>query len=346
MQQANIKELNLQELSELMRAWHEQPFRARQIFSWVYKKGVQDFEAMVNLPVGLREKLKQHFRLLDLSLDEIQVSKDGTKKFLFILGDESSIEAVLIPQGERVTACISTQVGCKFACSFCASGLRGFKGNLTCAHMLEEVLYAKENAPDKRISHIVFMGTGEPFDNYDNVLKAIRIINADYSFTIGARRITISTCGIIPGIKRLVQEGLQVELSVSLHAANNALRSRLMPVNKKYPLGELIEACREYAEKTNRQVTFEYVLIKNINSDLSNARELSTIVKGFNCKVNLIPANAIKECHVASPSRQEVESFKNCLFKAGVHVTVRTPRGQDIDSACGQLRLRYENKPS
>jgi len=319
-------------------------FRASQIFSWVYKKGAVYFDEMTNIPLELKERLKKEFVLFDLSVIRICESKDLTKKLLISLGDDELIEAVIIPAAKRITGCLSTQVGCSFACRFCASGMSGFKKNLSYTQILDELSLVKNNALDKKISHVVFMGMGEPLDNYDQVLQAIRIINAEYAFNIAARRITISTCGIIPGILRLADEGLQVELSISLHAADDTIRSELLPVNKKYPLKDLLAACRQYISKTNRQITFEYVLIKDINSDVREARKLSTIVKGLNCKINLIPCNEIRELQIAPPSPQAAQEFKKHLIASGVHVTLRKARGQDIDSACGQLRLRYEKQ--
>lgn len=341
----NIKELNLEELKKVLNGWREQVFHAKQIFSWIYQKGITDFDAMSDLPSGLRKKLKENFYILDLKLIKIFKSKDGTKKLLLELKDNHLIEAVVIPTQKRITGCISTQVGCRFKCFFCASGLSGFRRNLTCSEMLEEVLYLKNNALDKKLTHLVFMGTGEPLDNYINVLKVIRIINSPFAFNIGARRITISTCGIIPGIKKLSDEDLQIELSVSLHSADDKIRSQIMPINKIYSLKKLIQACREYIQKTNRQITFEYVLMKDINSDLPSALILSKILKYLKlCKVNLIPANPVKECNVEPPPKIEILLFRDYLLKQGINVTLRKPRGQDIEAACGQLRLRYEKK--
>lgn len=340
----DIKGLNLEELEDILTSWGESAFHAKQIFSWVYEKGAVDFEKMSDLPAGLRRRLKDNFYLFGLNLVKKIKSKDGTEKFLFELSDRNYIETVAIPTEKRVTVCISTQVGCKFACAFCASGLLGFKRNLTCAEIIEQILYLKNNCPARRLTHLVFMGIGEPLDNYDNVIKAIRIINSKYSFNIGARRITISTCGIIPGIKRLSEEGLQIELSLSLHAADDKTRSQIIPINKRYPLNELIKTCREYIKKTNRQLTFEYILIKGINSDLQNAKNLSTILKGLNCKVNLIPANPVKERHIEPSKKEEIALLRDYLVKQGINVTLRRPRGQDIEAACGQLRLRYAKK--
>ncbi len=337
----DIKEFTLDELKKVLVAWGLPEFHARQIFSWIYKRGISDFSLMSDLSADLRRKLEENFYIASLKLIQAVESKDGTKKFLFALKDDNLIEAVIIPANKRITGCISTQAGCKFACRFCASGLSGFKRNLTAAEMLEEVLSLKNNSPGE-LTHVVFMGTGEPLDNYENVLKSIRIINSGEGLQIGARRITISTCGIIPGIKKLSEENLQVELSISLHAADEKTRSGIMPVNKKYPLKELIKACHEYIRKTDRQITFEYILVKDLNSDLQNARNLSTILKGMNCKVNLIPANFIKECGIMPPQKLEILLFRDYLLKHGINVTLRKERGQDIEAACGQLRLRYE----
>jgi 23S rRNA (adenine2503-C2)-methyltransferase len=340
----DIKDLDLKELEAILTGWGEKPFHARQIVAWVYKKGVTDFDAMSDLSSDLRTRLKDNFYILSLKLIKRFKSYDGTEKFLFALKDNNFIEAVIIPAGKRITGCISTQVGCKFACRFCASGTLGFKRNLTSLEMVEEVLYLKNNSLDEKLTHLVFMGIGEPLDNYDFVIKAIRIINSPHTFNIGARRITISTSGIIPAIKKLSGEGLQIELSVSLHAADDKTRLRLMPINKIYPVKDLIAACREYIRKTNRQITFEYVLIKDINSGLQNALKLSKILKGLNCKVNLIPCNVIKELNIQPPEKSEILLFGDYLLKSGINVTLRRPRGEDIEAACGQLRLRYENK--
>lgn len=341
----DIKELTLEELSAVLQNWGTAAFHSQQIFSWIYKKGAQDFNQMSDLPLDLRRRLKENFYIFSLKLVKIIKSRDGTQKFLFELKDKNLIEAVAIPAKERITGCISSQAGCKFACAFCASGLLGFKRDLTCGEMLEEVLYLKNNSLHKKLTHIVFMGTGEPLDNYDNVMRVIRIINSPDGLNISARRITLSTCGIIPGIRRLSEEGLQIELSISLHAADDKTRSALMPLNKKYPLKDLIQACREYIEKTNRQITFEYILIKDANSDLQNAKNLVKILKGLRlCKVNLITANPVKELNIEPPNKLDILLFKDCLLKSGVNVTLRKPRGEDIEAACGQLRLRYEKK--
>jgi 23S rRNA (adenine2503-C2)-methyltransferase len=338
----DITALTFEDLKNDLEKWGLPSFHAQQIFSWIYKRGIIDFDKMSDLSVSLRGRLKENFSICDLGLAEIQESQDATKKFLFKLNDANFIEAVTIPAQKRLTGCISTQAGCKFACCFCASGLAGFKRNLDTAEIINQLLYLKNNSRQQLLTHVVFMGTGEPLDNYDNVLKAVRIINAKEGFSIGARRITISTCGIIPGIEKLMQEGLQIELSVSLHSADDKTRSQLMPVNKTYPLQELISACRQYAEKTKRQVTFEYVMIKDLNSRLPDAFKLCTILKGFDCKVNLIPFNALKKGSLVPPNKMDILIFRDRLLKSGIKVTLRKSRGEDIEAACGQLRLRYE----
>ena len=334
---------SLEELKKILAGWKEPAFRGAQIFAWLYKKGAAGFDAMSDLPQGLRERLKGAFILDSLVIAEVAASKDGTRKFLFRLGDGNFVEAVSIPAEKRLTGCISSQAGCKYACTFCASGSAGFKRNLSCAEIVDEVrlLDLDSRSQKKDLSHIVFMGTGEPMDNYDEVLKAVRLINSADAFAIGARRITISTCGIVPGIKRLAGEGLQAELSVSLHASDDATRDKLMPVNRVYPLGKLMPALAEYSRATGRQVTFEYVLIKDINSSLQNADVLSRIIKGIEAKVNLIPLNPVIT-ELKAPSAREISRFRDRLEQRGVIVTLRKERGQDIEAACGQLRLRHE----
>jgi 23S rRNA (adenine2503-C2)-methyltransferase len=334
----------LEELKRVLVKWGEPSFRARQIFDWIYQKRVIDFEKMSNLSQGLRRRLKENFSLCATRLEVLRESRDGTKKYLFRLCDGNLVEAVTIPAEGRLTGCLSSQAGCRFKCAFCASGTLGLRRNLDASEMLNEALYLKNNSASKKLTHIVFMGTGEPLDNYANVLKAIRIINADYALNIGARRITVSTCGIIPGIEKLSQEGLQIELSVSLHSADDKVRTKLMPVNKIYPLKELVDTCRRYAQKSGRQVTFEYVMIKGINSGLPDAQKLGGILRGFDSKVNLIPFNPAGEGGFAAPNKMEILLFRDKILKLGIKATLRMPRGEDIDAACGQLRLRYDKK--
>jgi 23S rRNA (adenine2503-C2)-methyltransferase len=334
--------LTLGELEHVLIGWGEQVFRARQIFSWLYKKGVADFDAMSDLSSSLRSRLKDEFSLFDIKLVKTVKSKDATEKSLLALKDGDLIESVIIPTEGRVTACISTQVGCKYSCKFCASGLTGFKRNLTCAEIIQQVLYLNKR---KKLTHIVFMGTGEPLDNYEALLKAVRIINSQDSLNIGARRITISTSGVVPGIRRLIGEDMQFELSVSLHSADDSVRTQIMPINKIWPLGVLMSACAEYIRKTGRQITFEYVLIKGLNSDVHSAQKLVALIKGLRLvKVNLIPANPVKECRIEPPGSAEIQMFRNHLSKHRIPATLRKSRGADIEAACGQLRLAHEKK--
>lgn len=332
----DIRELSLKELSIALAEWRSPGYRAEQIFSWLYQKGVNSFDEMTNISRELRRQLSQRFTLTATRPVKEVGSPDGTRKFLIELVDHSLIESVLIPTPKRVTSCISAQVGCRFRCRFCASGLTGFKRNLKSGEIINQVILLQKAKP---LNNIVIMGVGEPLDNYANVLKAISIINSPQGLGVGARRITISTCGLIPGINRLAQEGLQIRLSVSLHAADDKIRTKLMPVNKQYPLRDLIKACRDYTKTTNRLVTFEYLLIKDINAGLNDARQLTRLLKGLNCKVNLIPYNPISEFSFDAPKGKEVLSFCDILVTAGIKATIRAPRGQDIQAACGQLRV-------
>jgi 23S rRNA (adenine2503-C2)-methyltransferase len=338
----DIKDFDLKDLESEFLGLGAESYHARQVFSWLYKKGVWDFNYMSDIPQALREKLADRFYILGFKLLKHLESGDGTRKILLGAKDNNSIEAVIIPAKARVTGCLSSQVGCRYGCSFCASGMLGFKRDLTAGEIIEEAVYLKDNSLGNRLTHLVFMGTGEPMDNYDNVIKAIRIMNSSAGLNIGARRITISTSGIIPGIERLSSQSLQLELSVSLHAATDELRSSLMPVNKVYPLRELIHACKEYSLKTRHQVTFEYILIKGLNSSLRDAEDLFRLLKDFKlAKVNLIPSNYIPELRFEPATKNSVDIFKDYLVKSRINVTLRKERGEDINAACGQLRLNY-----
>ncbi|MFZ5800514.1 MAG: 23S rRNA (adenine(2503)-C(2))-methyltransferase RlmN [Candidatus Omnitrophota bacterium] len=336
---SDLKDLSLADLEEWLKENNFPGYHARQIFSWVYKRGCGDFSGMSDLPVRLRARLVQQFSLMTPQLIKKELSKDGTRKFLFRIADDCAIESVIIPTEKRNTACISSQAGCKFKCAFCLSGASGWQRNLTTAEILGQLLVLNKLIAPQKITHIVFMGVGEPLDNYENVLRAARLINSKDGLGLAARRITISTCGVIPAIARLSREGLQIELSVSLHAADNQKRNRLMPVNKKYPLEKLIKACRDYAAATKRQVTFEYLLIKDLNCGPEDAKNLAGLMKGWDCKMNLIPYNPIKGISFATPEKLTALFFQDQLFNAGVHLTLRKPRGADIQAACGQLRF-------
>ena len=339
----DLKSITLQELSDYLRDLKCPPYHAKQIFSWIYQKGVEDFSLMSNLSLGLRKKLSENCYLSRLKLKKKMVSKDGTRKYLFELEDGNVIESVMIPHKDRTTVCLSAQVGCKFACVFCASGVLGFLRNLSQAEILNQISEIKKDI-NKDIHNIVFMGIGEPLDNYDMLLSSIKIINAKYGLYIGQRKITISTAGVIEGIRRLGQEGLQVELSVSLHSAIENKRNQIMPINKKYPLHKLITCLKDFVKLTKRKITFEYMLMGEFNTTIDDAKALVTLVKGIDCKVNLIPFNPIERVDFLAPKKLEILFFKDYLTKNKINVTIRQPRGQDIDAACGQLRLQSINK--
>lgn len=342
MEKINIKNLDIKELEQLLISWQIKPFHAKQIFSWIYHKRITEFDKMSDLSSALRDKLNSNCFVSELKMIKEQISSDGTKKYLFELNDKNLIESVAIPAEGRLTGCISSQVGCKFGCVFCSSAVSGFKRNLSVFEILDQVMYIANNSLEDRLSNLVFMGMGEPFDNYDNVLKAIRIINSRESINIGARKICISTSGVIPGIEKLAQEDLQIELSISLHAADDKTRSKLMPINKKYYLKDLMNTCRKYIEYTNRQITFEYIMISGVNVDVPSANKLSLLLRGLNCKVNLIAFNPNPKCDYLPPNKLDFLMFKDVLVKNGIVVMLRKSRGQDIEAACGQLKLRYE----
>ncbi|MFH1578484.1 MAG: 23S rRNA (adenine(2503)-C(2))-methyltransferase RlmN [Candidatus Omnitrophota bacterium] len=333
-----ILNFNLKDFESFLEKHGFARYAGRQIFSWIYKQAIFDFQQMTNLSKPLHVFLKRNFNVLGLQLIERQVSSDQTEKFLFALSGRQTVESVLIPTTRRLTACLSTQVGCRFACRFCASGAHGWQRNLETAEIIEQLIHLR-NAAVRRINNIVFMGVGEPLDNYDNVFKAIRILNSADSFNIGARKITISTCGLIPGILRLSEENLQIELSISLHAADNQTRSFLVPINKKYPLEELFKTCRAYFKKTKRQITFEYVLVKDVNSDLKQAKKLVKLFNRLDAKINLISLSANKS-GFSPPNKLETLLFRDVFLKAGIPAEIRRSRGSDIMAACGQLRSR------
>ena len=336
-QKKDIKNFTLNELQEEVKNLGVEKYRATQLFDLVYKKGIEDFRKMLSLPASFRDLLKENYYISKIELVKLAKSKDQTEKYLFKLEDENLIESVLIFSDERVTECISSQIGCKFNCLFCESGKKGFTRNLTVSEILNQVLFVKKKMKSNP-NNIVFMGIGEPLDNYDNVVKAICILNSKDAFNIGARKITISTCGVIPAIKRLQELDWQIELSVSLHAPENKLRSYLMPVNNLYPLPDLIEVCKNYADKTDRQITFEYLLIKGVNDSLNYADKLAKLIGGFNSKVNLITFNPAPDSLLQAPTASQVKYFKNKLIAKGIPTTIRKSKGDDISAACGQLK--------
>jgi len=314
-------------------------YRVGQVWEWLYRQHVKTWEEMKNVPTALRDALAERYELLSVKHLKQDGEHTGTRKILVGLRDGECVEEVLIPARERRTVCVSSQVGCKFACAFCASGKGGWVRNLEAGEIVEELMLAWAEYGD-RPTNIVFMGMGEPFDNYEAVIKAIRIINDGKGLNIGIRHITISTSGVVPGIIRLGSEGLQVELSVSLHAPNNELRNRLMPVNKRYPIEELIEACARHTEATGRIVTFEYTLIRGINDTRAHAVELAKLLKALPSRVNLIPLSPVDGYEGLPPLDGTSEIFKEQLAKVGVNATYRVSKGGSIDAACGQLRLR------
>ncbi len=335
----NVLDLTPEELRKKFTELDFEPYRADQVLQWVYEKGVYNFDRMTNLSLDLREQLKKIFSLAIPEAVEHEKSEDDkSTKLLLKLKDNNLVETVYIPSDDRHTVCVSSQVGCKFHCAFCASGQSGFFRNLKAGEMIAQVLMARDVSLNKKITNIVFMGIGEPFDNYTQLMKAVRTLNSKDALGIGARKITISTCGVIPKIEALTGEGLQVELSVSLHGPNDTVRSAIMPVNNAYPVKSLIEACKQYVKKTKRVITFEYILVKGVNASEKEARELSRLLKGMLCKVNLIPYNSIQEFPHDAPSYEEIVQFQQILQNNGIKTTVRFSKGRDIQAACGQLR--------
>jgi 23S rRNA (adenine2503-C2)-methyltransferase len=335
----DIRDFSPEKLKEEITGIGQPPHRARQIFLWLNRKNVGSFDKMTNLPKSLIAQLKKKFIIGTLKCVEHLKSKDGTEKFLWKLDDGEYIETVFIREKKRRTLCLSSQVGCRFKCPFCASGTGGFIRNLRVSEITGQVLRAGEVCAC-RMTNIVFMGMGEPLDNYDNLTGAIRMINHPDGAGIGARKITVSTCGIVPGILKLKEFPLQVELSVSLHAADDALRNELVPVNRKYPLKELISACREYYEKTGRVITLEYALINGRNDSAGDAEKLTRIAQKLKAKVNLIDCSPVAELACAGSGREKMDRFKERLRSGRVTVTIRKSRGGDILAACGQLAAR------
>jgi 23S rRNA (adenine2503-C2)-methyltransferase len=315
-------------------------YRASQIFSWLYK-GVYEFDQMPNLPAQLRKKLDELAFIDRITLADKQISKiDGTKKYLFKLKDGNSIESVFLKYNHGNTVCISSQAGCRMNCSFCASALSGFSSNLSAGEMVEQVMAVMEETGES-INNIVVMGTGEPFDNYDNLCRFLSLVHAKEGLNIGFRSITVSTCGIIPKIHDFGKDFPTVNLAVSLHAPNDEIRNVIMPINRKYPMDELLKACREHTRTTGRRITFEYALIKDVNDKDSDAYELARKLKSMLCHVNLIPLNTVRERGYRGAESRRTAEFKGILNRSGINATIRRNLGSDIDGACGQLRLQH-----
>ncbi len=335
----NILDLELKELEKIIKETGEPSFRAKQIFGWI-AKGDTEPESMRNVPKSFWEKTASlGIRAIIPEIAEIQRSKDGTVKGLLRMEDGQAVEAVFMKYKYGNSICISSQAGCRMGCAFCASGINGLERDLTAGEMYGEIL-AMEKATGEKISHLVVMGTGEPFDNYENLSRFIRILNDPAGKNLGMRNITVSTCGLVPVIERFGDDFPQVNLAISLHAADPEERSEIMPVNRAYPLEELIGACRRYTEKTGRRITFEYTLIHGVNDDRKHLDKLAELLHGMLCHVNLIPLNAVKEKGFTPGTRERAEEFREALEKRGIPATVRRELGSDIDAACGQLRLK------
>ena len=332
-----IHGLRREALTAFLESVGQPSYRAAQIWQWLYVQRVPDWSLMLNIPTELRTELAQAFSISAAHVVKTQGRSTDVRKILVGLHDAETVEVVLIPTRDRRTVCISSQVGCRFHCTFCASGQAGFTRNLDSGEMVAQILIAAEQFSD-RPTNVVFMGIGEPFDNYDNVLKAVRIINDADGLNVGARKITISTCGIVPGIERLAGEGLQVELSISLHAPTNGLRSSLMPVNRKYQLAALTAACKRYADATNRIITFEYTLIEGVNDSTEQAAALARLLSPLHCRVNLIPLSPINEYNGRPTPERIAQTFIDTLARSGINATLRSSRGCAMEAACGQLR--------
>jgi len=336
----NILDFSINELKNWMKENGEKEFRAKQVFDWIYKDCFE-FDQMKNLPESLRKKLKEELYVgIPEVVERYRSQDEDTNKFLFRYLDGNIIETVVMHYKHGNSICVSTQFGCRMGCSFCASTVNGMVRNMTSGEILGQIL-ASRKAIGERISNVVLMGTGEPLDNFENVLKFIDTANADYGLNIGQRHITLSTCGLVPQIIRLADMDYQITLAVSLHAPNDRIRAGMMPIAKKYSIKEILDACRYYIEKTNRRITFEYALIKGQNNSPENASELADILKGMLCHVNLIPVNTVVEKGFSKPSQEEINAFSSILAKRGIETTVRREMGSDINAACGQLRRSY-----
>ena len=341
MEKIDIKSLYLDELSNEIKKLGLPSFRAKQIYEWIHVKLVKSFDDMSNLSKDLRELLKEKFDLITLEVvDSLHSELDGTAKYLFHLEEGKVIESVLMKYHHGNSVCISSQVGCKMGCKFCASTIGGLERNLRPSEMLDQI-YRIQMMSGERVSNVVIMGTGEPFDNYDNLMHFLKILTDQNGLNISARNITVSTCGIPDRIKAFATEGLPITLALSLHAPNNQIRKQLMPIASKYTLEEVMSAYQYYYEKTGRRLTFEYSMVEGINDAEEHAKELASLIKGMNCHVNLIPVNPIKERNYKKSENKKVQNFKNILEKNRINVTIRREMGADIDAACGQLRKSY-----
>ncbi len=344
MEKRDIKSMNLPELTAFVGELGEKSFRAKQLYQWMHQKLVPSIDDMTNLSKNFREALKEqaHYTSLE-TVQMLESDIDGTRKYLFGLGDGNIIESVLMRYKHGNSVCISSQVGCRMGCRFCASTLDGLTRNLTAGEMLDQI-YRIQESTGERVSNVVVMGSGEPMDNYDNVVRFVRLLSDENGLNISQRNITLSTCGLVPQIRKLSEEGLQITLALSLHAPNDEVRKTLMPVANKYSLSEVLPACKEYFEKTGRRLTFEYSLVQGVNDNLEEAKKLASLIKDMHGHVNLIPVNPIKERDYKQSGKEAIEQFKDYLEKKGINVTVRREMGRDIGGACGQLRKSYLKK--
>lgn len=341
MEKIDINNFTLEELEEYVVSLGEKKFHAKQIFKWIHKLKVIDFDEMTDISKSLREKLKENTYILTMNVIKCQISqKDGTMKFLIGLNDGCAIESVFMKYNHGNTLCVSTQVGCKMGCKFCASTKEGFERSLRASEIEGQILTV-ERYTNEKISNVVYMGIGEPLDNYDNTVKSIRIINNPQGLNIGARHISLSTCGLVPNIYRLADENIQCTLSISLHATTDEKRRDIMPIANRYSIDELLNACKDYIKKTGRRISFEYALIIGKNDSYEDALALAKLLRGMIAHVNLIPVNEIKEKNYKKAKEKNVEKFMNTLNSMGIVTTVRRELGSDIDAACGQLRKKY-----
>lgn len=341
-EKVDIRSKNYKELEEYLVGELKEPkFRAKQLYEWMHVHLALNYDEMKNIPNSLKDKLRENCEYRELELIDLQVSKiDGTRKYLFKLVDGQMVESVWMSYKHGNSVCISSQVGCKMGCRFCASTLDGWVRNLTAAEMLGQI-YAISRDTEERVSNVVVMGTGEPMDNYDNIVQFVRMLSDEKGLNISQRNITVSTCGIVPKIKELADEDLAITLAISLHAPNQEKRAELMPIANKYDIHELIDACKYYFNKTGRRITFEYSLVGGVNDTDECAQELGNLISGINCHVNLIPVNPIKERNYVSPSNERAFAFQKKIEKYVNNVTIRREMGRDIDGACGQLRKRH-----
>ena len=338
---SDIKSLTLNELKNEMELMGEKAFRAKQMYEWMHRKLSADYAEMTNIPTALADKCRERYIYTALKVVRVQESRiDGTRKYLFELEDGNTVESVLMRYKHGNSVCISSQVGCRMGCRFCASTLDGLERGLLPSEMLDQI-YAITRHTGERVSNVVVMGSGEPMDNYDNLLRFIELLTDENGLNISQRNVTVSTCGIVPKMRQLADRKLQITLALSLHAATDEKRRKLMPIADSYTLRELMEVCGYYFERTGRRITFEYSLVKDVNDTDEDAAQLTALIGHLNCHVNLIPINPIRERDYVQSERHAVEAFKNKLEKNGINVTIRREMGRDIDGACGQLRRRY-----